>query len=375
MLILTEQPKIAQAFIQYLAPSEIFLHNQFRYLRRYYPLVLAITPYLNTNIPRFPQTEFYNPDQGHTPIDRGHFVKWFGEQLTAQNFTAVHAHGAYAGILFSFTTQEYNLPLIVSFMGRDISASARDPLYRVELQLLFRRASQIIALSTYMYNQLIDLGCPVEKTKRIRRGIDLKIFNNSSHPAANPDSICVLFAGRFTPKKGLHTLIEAVSRCRQRDFHVKLQLIGSGEMLATLQHYVQLYKLEDYVDWLGWQSQPRLAQYMRSAHIFCHPSETAPDGDMEGIPNVIKEAMAMQLPVISTSHAGIPELVIHEQTGLLVIPADAEALSVAIGHLIEAPEKRFELGEAAREFVIQHYDIVKQNMKLELLYDEALSQQ
>jgi glycosyltransferase involved in cell wall biosynthesis len=119
------------------------------------------------------------------------------------------------------------------------------------------------------------------------------------------------------------------------------------------------------VEFIGWLPNDTLRRRMRGALAVCVPSLAAPDGDAEGLPNVILEAMAEGVPVIASRHAGIPEAVAHEETGLLVPPGDPDALAAALQRLVQDPELRRRLGKRAREVAAERFSAVAQSRRLE----------
>ena len=144
-------------------------------------------------------------------------------------------------------------------------------------------------------------------------------------------------------------------------------------MKAELEKLIGELGLGNSVELCGFLSQPELAALYARSHVFVHPSEMPPDQNQEGVPNSMLEAMATGLPVVATTHGGIPEAVTHERTGLLVPERDVEALHAALVEITANPDHLYILGQAASRAVREEFEQAKQVEKLEGFYDEARS--
>lgn len=160
----------------------------------------------------------------------------------------------------------------------------------------------------------------------------------------------VLTVGRLVPVKGMPLLVDAVAALVHRGFPVALTVVGAGPLLEPLREDVRARGLDDVVRLLGPVSQDELPALYREADVFCLPSFN------EGIPVVLMEAMATGLPVVTTAITGIPELVVHHRTGLLVTPGRADLLAAALAELARDPALSRRLGEQARVAVLRDHD-------------------
>jgi colanic acid/amylovoran biosynthesis glycosyltransferase len=149
---------------------------------------------------------------------------------------------------------------------------------------------------------------------------------------------------------------------------VTYSIIGDGEERKDLERLAAELGIEKAVRFLGWKTQDELIRIMENAHILIAPSVTAANGAEEGIPNVIKEAMAMGLPVVGSIHGGVPELITHGISGYLVEEKDVDALAERLSFLHDHSEIWSRLGRAGREKVERDFDIHKLNRELEELY-------
>jgi glycosyltransferase involved in cell wall biosynthesis len=168
------------------------------------------------------------------------------------------------------------------------------------------------------------------------------------------DPLRLLAVGRFQPKKGYATLLEAVARVRAK---VRLTVVGYGPLEADLRGRVKALGLGDRVTWAGPLDQPAVRALYRASDLLVVASEVAPDGDRDGLPNVVVEALSQGLPVVATRAGAIPELVVDGAEGRLVPPADAIALAAAIDHLARDPEARHRMGLAGIQRIAEGWDL------------------
>jgi colanic acid/amylovoran biosynthesis glycosyltransferase len=180
----------------------------------------------------------------------------------------------------------------------------------------------------------------------------------------------ILSVARFTEKKGLQYAIEAISKL-DMDRELQYVVAGDGDRREMLEEQIAELNVEGQVELLGWQSQEEVSQLMSETHLFLLPSVTASDGNKEGTPTVLLEAQATGLPVVSTTHAGIPEIVADGDAGLLVPERDADALADALSELIQSPDRWPEMGRAGREYVATTHSIPAVIERLIEVYESA----
>jgi colanic acid/amylovoran biosynthesis glycosyltransferase len=208
-------------------------------------------------------------------------------------------------------------------------------------------------------------GCPREKIRVIHHGIPLSRFPFAPRQAPQGGPVVILTAGRLIPKKGPDDLARAFARVCREGADVTLRVIGEGPMREEMEAILAEAGVRDRVAFLGLLSPEAVAAEMRQAHLFCLPSRVGPDGDSEGIPNVVKEAMATGLPVVSTYHAGIPELVEDGVSGYLVPERDVEGLAERLARLIRAPGCWEAMGRAGRAKVEVEFSLDAVTRQLE----------
>ncbi len=223
-----------------------------------------------------------------------------------------------------------------------------DPLM---LDLKIARAQLPLTISQYNRDYLVENYAAENPAKlRVHRvAVDLAHFDRGNSFAPNEDAPLILAVGRLVPKKGFIHLIRACERLAQRGINFRCEIIGEGPERAALQQAIAASKLEDKVRLLG--AQTEVKKYLQRAEVFVMPCVRDESGDRDGIPTTLMEAMAMQVPVISTRLSGIPELVQHELTGLLTPPENIEALTQAICRLLVDEKLRHELASQGRHHV------------------------
>jgi colanic acid/amylovoran biosynthesis glycosyltransferase len=167
--------------------------------------------------------------------------------------------------------------------------------------------------------------------------------------------------------------IQAVANVLTNYPHVEYRIVGDGPLKSELQDLIDSLNVEDKIKLLGWKRQEEIVNLTEWADIFLAPSVTSEDGDQEGIPVVLMEAMAQGLPILSTLHSGIPELIQDGVSGFLVSERDVEALTDKLEYLITHPEIWPEMGRAGRDHVERHFNIDMLNDRLVKLYQQLLT--
>jgi colanic acid/amylovoran biosynthesis glycosyltransferase len=258
-------------------------------------------------------------------------------------------------------------PLAVAFRGADITkfVAIRGPrVYRG----LFRCAALLLPVCDAFARRIDALGAPAERVVVHRTGIDLARWGWRDRAVEPGGPLRLVSIGRLVEKKGIGYVLEAMGRLRDAGVAVAYEIVGDGPLRPGLEAECRRLRLEDRVRFLGWRSQDQVAGALGRAQVLVAVSVTAANADEEGIPNVLKEAMAVGLPVVSTPNGGIPELVEHEATGVLVPERDPETLAARLAELAKHPERRAALARAGRARVERDYDIERLNDRLVTLF-------
>ena len=263
---------------------------------------------------------------------------------------------------------------LMSGIPFSFTAHAKD-LYLTPPRVIQRRARAATFVATctgYNARYLQDLlGADAGKVHLVYHGIDLSQFGAREGPqsAAQPRPRLILSVGRLVEKKGHDDLITACALLRRRGHAFRCMIVGEGPLRGTLAAQIAQLQLEGMVTLEGAMTHSKLIALYRHADLFALAPRIAEDGDRDGIPNVIAEAMAIGIPVVSTDVSGIPELVQHGRTGLLAPPNDPCALADALGRLLADPRAATELARAARARLEQDFDLWTTTRRLHALIE------
>ena len=238
---------------------------------------------------------------------------------------------------------------------------------------LFEKGDLFLPVSESLKKRIIEAGCKPDKTCVHRSGIDCSKFISSGPQAPKDEPLKLLTIARLVEKKGIAYAIQAVAELKRCNHRVIYTVIGEGYLRPALEKLAEDLHLLDEVKLIGWQNHETVIRFLQQSHILIAPSVTA-NGDQEGIPNSIKEAMAMGLPVIGTLHGGIPELIEDGVSGFLVPERDVKALTERLTFLIEHPEIWQKFGYRGLITIREKYDIDMLNNRLVECYQKILGQ-
>ncbi len=299
------------------------------------------------------------------------------QSATEQHASLLHAHFALDAAEALPLRRALGLPLVVTLHGYDVMcsddahrSSRRGRLYLARRDELWAQAALFICVSNAIRERALERGFPAHKLRVLPVGIDIRALAPQS---ALPREPVILFVGRLVRKKGCHVLLEAVARVQRMLPRARLMIVGDGPERRFLEE--KAAELTTGTRFLGVRTPAQVHVLMRSARCLAAPSVTANNGDAEGMPMVLCEALALGLPVASTMHSGIPELVRHGEHGLLSGENDAEALAGNLLALLTDDALVQNLRCAGRARVEQTFDVLRQTEALEDLYDEVVAAQ
>ncbi|HGE0252812.1 TPA: colanic acid biosynthesis glycosyltransferase WcaL, partial [Salmonella enterica subsp. enterica serovar Typhimurium] len=242
------------------------------------------------------------------------------------------------------------------FHGIDISSREVLSHYTPEYQQLFRRGDLMLPISDLWAGRLKSMGCPPEKIAVSRMGVDMTRFTHRSVKAPGMP-LEMISVARLTEKKGLHVAIEACRQLKAQGVAFRYRILGIGPWERRLRTLIEQYQLEDVIEMPGFKPSHEVKAMLDDADVFLLPSITGTDGDMEGIPVALMEAMAVGIPVVSTVHSGIPELVEAGKSGWLVPENDAQALAARLAEFSRIDHDTLEsVITRAREKVAQDFN-------------------
>jgi colanic acid/amylovoran biosynthesis glycosyltransferase len=254
-------------------------------------------------------------------------------------------------------------PLITFFHGYDVSRTVDEhgaSLYRS----LFDSGELLLPISQFWRNKLIGLGAPEDRTEVHHMGVNTHEIRFRPRALVRGEPVTLISIARLTEKKGIEYALRALALLPPDTPAYHYHVVGDGELRARLERLRTELGLDARVTFHGWKSQAEVAGLLDTAHVLLQPSVTASDGDQEGIPVALMEAMAAGMPVVSTLHTGIPELVEDGICGYLVPERDVAALGARIADLLRTPELWAQLGQAGRARVEAEFDVDVLNDRL-----------
>jgi colanic acid/amylovoran biosynthesis glycosyltransferase len=259
-------------------------------------------------------------------------------------------------------------PIVVSFHGADAGVDLEKPAWREAILAVFERADAVLARSEALAADLRALGCPAEKLTVQRTGIPLEDWPAIERSAPVDGTWRFVQSGRLIEKKGYDTTLRAFARFREKHPQSRLIILGDGPLMEPLQRLARELDIHNSVSFAGFVEQGRLRSEYGWSHVFLHPSRTSDDGNREGVPNAMLEAMATGLPVLSTSHGGIPEAIDDGVEGYLADENDWEAFAVAMHDLAASQSNWKAMGRAARSKIEKKFERSQQIAELEGVY-------
>ncbi|MGL4622330.1 glycosyltransferase [Chroococcidiopsis sp.] len=277
------------------------------------------------------------------------------------------------GMLFR-TINAPQAKLIVSFRGYDISQFIQEHGDRI-YDRTFIEADLFLPNCDFFKRRLLKLGCDEKKICVHYSGIDCDRFQYTPRYRHSNQKICIATIGRLVEKKGIEYSIRAIAKIVKFCPNLEYKIVGCGALQTELEQLIQELDLTNIVHLLGKKDRQEIIEVLQASHIFIAPSITARDGNQDAPVNVLKEAMAIGLPVISTYHGGIPELVEDGVSGFLVPERDAEAIASKLQYLIANPEIWNIIGAAGRERVEKYFNMQNLNDELVYIYQKVSSEE
>lgn len=247
-----------------------------------------------------------------------------------------------------------NIPFAVHFFGLDLHGKKLIEQYGVAYREMFQKAQLIVAISTLQKRVLLDMGCPPEKIRHITCGADLgylpEVFAEKKPPV-------FLAVGRLVEKKAPLVTLAAFREVVRSYPEARLDIVGDGPLLQACRDFVEREGLSQQVSFLLSRPPEFIAKLLQESCCFVQHSVTASDGDSEGTPVAILDAGLAGVPVVSTRHAGIADVVVDGKTGYLVPEYDMEAMAARMKDILRDPEAARQMGRSASDHVLKNYAV------------------
>ena len=377
------KPVVASYCTTFLKPEMRHIYRQVTGLQRHRTFVVTRE--------RVNAEEFPFPEIEILPRARKNFLKRFWLKYIAKKapvyyrgelqvllrllrrrpIALMHIYFGHTGVHLLPLIEEYRVPCVVSFHGMDIQSRPNQQGYDEQMRTLLQTVPLVLGRSRSLLGELERWGCPKEKLRLNRTGIPLDDFPLASRRRSADGAWRFVQACRLVAKKGLRTALLAFGQFHGLYPRSKFRIAGEGPMRAELVQMIGEMGLGEAVELRGFLGQSDLAKLYAESDIFLHPSEMPRDGNQEGVPNSMLEAMATGLPVLATTHGGIPEAVTHDQSGWLVPERDPGALFEAMKEIVAAGDPWARLGSGAARAVRAEFEQRAAVAQLENFYEEA----
>jgi len=286
----------------------------------------------------------------------------------------LHIYFGHIGVHLLPLIRAWKNPSIVSFHGADVMVDMNKPAYREATLQMLDAVKMVLVRSESLRRALIHLGCDPKKIEVQRTGIPLEEFPFRERDFPNNSEWRFVQAGRLIEKKGLPATLRAFAVFLREHPTATLTIAGEGPLLPELQKFARELGVAHRVSFTGFISQEQLREIYYRSHIFLHPSQTGRDGNQEGVPNSMLEAMATGLPVFATQHGGIPEAIENGVSGVLVPERDDETLSHALLDAAEDPGFVSRIARSGADSVRKNFALQQQAQRLEDIYLRAIGQ-
>jgi glycosyltransferase involved in cell wall biosynthesis len=297
------------------------------------------------------------------------FAGWFERALREWRADVAHVHFATDACAFLPVLRRLGVPFVVTLHGYDVglsdAAHAESAMGRMFLrrrEALWREAAGFVCVSEHLRRVAVERGFPEEKLRVHVTGVAVRelVLQGGREPV-------VLFVGRLVEKKGCRVLLEAWKAVEQEIPEARLVVIGDGPLRAELEGFAgaNLRRWE----YAGTRTQAEVRVWMERAAVVAAPSVRAMDGDTEGLPTVVLEAMERGLAVVACDGTGAEEAVVDGETGFLTVQGDAEGLAAKLIELLRDEERARGMGARGRRRVQERFDIARLTEGLERIYD------
>jgi len=289
--------------------------------------------------------------------------------LLRNHVQAVLAEYGHTGLAMMEVCREAKIPLIVHFHGHDAYDSKILDYEGKNYPELFENSAALIVVSKDMHHQLIQLGAPSEKLFLNPYGVDVSQFNGADPANADPVFISV---GRFVDKKAPYLTLLAFHQIFESNPEARLIMIGDGPLLEACYQLAQALAISGAVEFKGACAHDQVVKEMQLAKALVQHSIRTTNGDSEGTPVAILEACAVGLPVVATRHAGIKDVILNGETGLLIEEKDIDGMAAAMNQILLDPLMAARLGKSGRERMKKDFSMAKSINELWAIIETAM---
>jgi colanic acid/amylovoran biosynthesis glycosyltransferase len=377
--------KVIHSHPIWLPQTQTWMYNQVRYLPNEIENYIVCESQENLEQFGLPNIYALNEapkwryfwDKGLRKLQLRHHLGYLVEVAKRESATILHSHFGHIGWADLNAAKQAGMRQVVTFYGWDVNYLPRSsPRWLTRYQELFARVHRVLCEGSHMAQCIVNLGCPANKVQVHHLGVTVESIAFQPRVWNPSEPLRVLIAGSFREKKGIPYALEALG---QLQHHVSLEVTVIGDasssdqgtqvqkqkILAT----IEKYNLQSKVRMLGYQPYTVLFEEAYKHHLFLSPSVTASDGDTEGgVPVSLIEMAATGMPIVSTKHCDIPEVVINGITGLLAEERDVVGLVTHLQQLVDYPEQWNGMVQAGRKHVEAEYDARIQGIRLAKIY-------
>jgi len=370
--------KCAHYISTYLPITEVWIYNQIKNLRQFQPIIFS--RYI-ANKELFPIDPIISlRSQGSLSFKLNiimskliGYIPYFKKISKKENIRLIHVHFGYHGIKFIGLKKTLNIPLVCSFYGHD---AYRYPTLKKKnlkkLKKLFNNAEAILVLGETMKKHLISLGCPPSKLIIHHLGIETNKISFSERKIPT-SKIRFLMTSSFVEKKGIDITLKALAKVKDL-FDFEVHIIGDGKLREPIKKLISTLDLDQRITLHGYQNYQTILDFAYKSDVFLQASRTAKDNDKEGTPMVFADMMATGLPIISTKHSDIPEMIEDGINGYLAQENDVDSFANKIVEYYKNRTKVPQMSKNCRLKVEADFCATEQAHKLDKLYTKVIDQ-
>lgn len=304
----------------------------------------------------------------HHPATPRHllYAAYLATQLEQEGITHLHAHYANTPATVALLAHQFTgIPYSFTAHAKDIYLSRKELLaYKMQ------EAHFVVTCTSYNERNLASLVGQQSDVAihRIYHGLNLRVFPCHTAASALSERPLILSVARLVEKKGLLYLLQACRILKDQGYDFTCCIVGEGELRSALEQSIRDLALTDQVELRGAETHEHVIEMYQQATLMALPCIVSENGDRDGIPNALVEALYMKVPIISTPVSGIPELIMPEINGLLVPPRDSIALATAIARLLNDLHLRQQLGVVGHQTVLARFDMASNVQRLMHLF-------